>query len=229
MKEYPDVTAGTLLLELLRYMQAKNKVNDQNRENFKKCMAVGNRLIGKMPKPPKPDHSSKSVKSNISTINFDKYVKELIQLSNHKDTPQSRGFAFEKYLKSLFDSSGLQPRGSFKVVGEQIDGSFILKDEIYLLEAKWTSKPVDKGQLVIFNEKVSSKSGFTRGLFISFSDYSKEALSTFANGRTVNIILMSVEELAIALLLQIEIDKLLWTKVRTLAESGEFYKSVFEI
>jgi hypothetical protein len=98
-----------------------------------------------------------------------------------------------------------------------------------LLEPKWTSKPVDKGQLVIFNEKVSSKSGFTRGLFISFSNYSDEALATFANGRTVNIILMSVQELAIALSRQEEIDTLLWTKVRALAEYGDFHKSVFEI
>jgi hypothetical protein len=55
----------------------------------------------------------------------------------------------------------------------------------YLLEARWTSKPIDKGQLVVFNEKVSSKSGFTRGLFISFSNYSEEALASFATGRTV--------------------------------------------
>ena len=39
---------------------------------------------------------------------------------------------------------------------------------------------IDKGDLVIFNEKVSSKSGFTRGLFISFSGYSDEALATFS-------------------------------------------------
>lgn len=229
MSEFPNITAGKLLLELLRYMQAKNMVSDKNRENFKKCTDIGNRLIGKNNTAKKPFSAPIPAKPIMSTVDFDKYIKELTQLSNHEDTPQTRGFAFEKYLHSLFDAAGLQPRGSFKVVGEQIDGSFVLKNEVYLLEAKWTSKPVDKGQLVIFNEKVSSKSGFTRGLFISFSDYSSEALTTFASGRTVNIILMSVQELAIALSRQMEIDTLLWTKVRALAECGEFYKSIFEM
>lgn len=104
-----------------------------------------------------------------------------------------------------------------------------MRNEIYLLEAKWTSKPIDKGQLVIFNEKVSSKSGFTRGLFISFSNYTDEALSTFANGRTINIVLMSVQELVVALSRKMEIEILLWNKVRALAERGEFYKPVFEM
>lgn len=229
MSDFPDVTAGKLLVELLRYMQAKNMVNDQNREDFKKCADICNRLIGKSNIAKTSVSTPTPAKPIISAIDFDKYIIELTQLSNHEDTPQSRGFAFEKYLQSLFEAAGLQPRGSFKVVGEQIDGSFVLKNEVYLLEAKWTSKPIDKGQLVIFNEKVSSKSGFTRGLFISFSNFTDEALLTFANGRTVNIVLMSVQELAIALSRQMEIDILLWTKVRALAECGDFYKSVFEI
>lgn len=43
---------------------------------------------------------------------------------------------------------------------------------------------IEKADLVVFNEKVSSKSGFTRGLFISFSGFSDEALTTFTNGRS---------------------------------------------
>jgi hypothetical protein len=123
----------------------------------------------------------------------------------------------------------LKPRGSFKIIGEQIDGSFELKNEIYLLEARWTSKPIDKGQLVVFNEKVSSKSGFTRGLFISFSNFSGEALASFATGRTVNIILMTVQELAIIFSRKMNLEITLWNKVRALAEQGEFFKSVLEM
>lgn len=229
MSDFPNVTAGKLLLEFLRYMQAKSMVNDQNREQFKQCAEIGNRLIGRNIVVRTPASSPTPAKPIISTIDFDKYIKELTQLSKDDDTPQSRGFAFEKYLQSLFEAAGLQPRGSFKIVGEQIDGGFVLKNEVYLLEAKWTSKPIDKGQLVIFNEKVSSKSGFTRGLFISFSNYTDEALATFANGRTVNIVLMSVQELAVALSRKMEIEILLWNKVRALAERGEFYKPVFEM
>jgi hypothetical protein len=53
--------------------------------------------------------------------------------------------------------------------------------------------------MVVFNEKVSSKPSFTRGLFISYSGYTKDALETFADGRTVRIVLMTVQELAILL------------------------------
>lgn len=37
---------------------------------------------------------------------------------------QQRGFAFEKFLSNLFHHHDLAPRGSFRLVGEQIDGSF---------------------------------------------------------------------------------------------------------
>lgn len=109
-------------------------------------------------------------------------MNELKNLTDFPNTPQARKFAFEKYLHSLFKINGLVPRGSFKLVGEQIDGSFLLYNELYLLEAKWASPKIDKGLLVLFNEKVSSKSGFTRGLYISFSGSSDKALATFSNG-----------------------------------------------
>lgn len=38
----------------------------------------------------------------------------------------------------LLDSSRLQARAPFRLVGEQIDGSFQLGNETYLVEAKWS-------------------------------------------------------------------------------------------
>ncbi|MCL2082718.1 MAG: restriction endonuclease [Oscillospiraceae bacterium] len=180
-------------------------VNDAGREAFMKCVDIGNRLIGKTPKAKTSQPENPPQKKSAPTV------------------------AFEKYLQSLFDAFNLQPRGSFKIVGEQIDGSFILKDEVYLLEAKWTTKPIDKSQLVVFNEKVSSKSGFTRGLFISFSNFTEEAIFTFAMGRTVNIILMTVQELAVALSGGMDIEAVLWNKAGALGDCGNFNKSVFEM
>ena len=97
------------------------------------------------------------------------------------------------------------------------------------MEAKWTNKKIDKADLVVFNEKVSSKSSFTRGLFISFSGFSDEALATFANGRSVRIILMTVQELAIALSRKLDFTKVLSAKVRALAEEGDFNKSILSL
>jgi hypothetical protein len=218
-----NITIGKLLLELLRYMQANNMVGESDRDTFKKCAEIGNRLIGKTASP-KTKSNTTQPKPVVSIIDYDKYLSQLTELTNCDDTPQSRGFAFEKYLKNYFEISGLEPRGSFKLVGEQIDGSFILHNEVYLLEAKWTNKPIDKSNLVNFNEKVSSKSSFTRGLYISYSGYSAEALCTFANGRKVSVVLMTVQELAITLMRKIELKDLIWSKVRALAEEGNFNK-----
>ena len=203
-------------------------VSDENKETFKKCAEIGNRLIGKKIIVRTPNQNTPP-SSTVPVVNYNMLLKELTNISSHSDTPQSRGFAFEKYLRKLFEVYSLEPRSSFKIVGEQIDGSFILHNEVYLLEAKWTNKKVDKGDLVIFNEKVSSKSGFTRGLFISFSGFSDEALATFANGRTVNIVLMTVQELAIALSRKLDFTKILSAKVRALAEEGNFNKSIFSL
>lgn len=216
------------MLELMRYMQAKEMVTDENSAIFKKCAEIGNKLIGKKVSVKTPS-SSKTNNPITSVLDYDKYLKDLKSIADYSDTPQARGFAFEKYLNNLFDIYGLEPRGSFRITGEQIDGSFLLHNEVYLLEAKWTNKKIDKGDLVIFNEKVSSKSGFTRGLFISFSGFSDEALATFATGRTVNIILMTVQELAVSLNRKLDLTIILSAKVRALAEEGDFNKSIFDI
>lgn len=227
--DYDNVTVGKLLLELMRYMQAKDMITDDNKALFKKCAEIGNRLIGKTTTVKSSPQSSAPVKPIKSVIDYNKYLNELKGLTDFADTPQARGFAFEKFLYNFFNANGLEPRGSFKLVGEQIDGSFLLYNEVYLLEAKWTSRKIDKGDLVIFNEKVSSKSGFTRGLYISFSGYTDEALATFSNGRTINVILMTVQELAIALTRQTNLIDVLKFKVRALAEEGNYNKSVLEM
>ncbi len=227
--EYDNVTVGKLLLELMRYMQAKNMIEDKDTELFKKCAEIGNQLIGKTASVKNTVQNTTQKTPTKPVIDYSKYLNELTSLTDFIDSPQKRGFAFEKYLHSLFENNGLEPRRSFKVVGEQIDGSFLLFNEVYLLEAKWTNKKIDKGDLVTFNEKVSSKSGFTRGLFISFSGYTDEALATFSNGRTVNIVLMTVQELAIALTRQLNFTDVLKRKVRALAEEGNYNKSILEM
>lgn len=227
--EYDSVSVGKLLLELMKYMQVKGMIVDGNRDTFKQCAEIADRLIGKSSSFKQAATTTNTIESKKSLIDYNKYKKELQSLSDYDDSPQSRGFAFEKYINEFFEINGLQPRGSFKLVGEQIDGSFILHNEVYLLEAKWTSKPIDKANLVNFNEKVSSKSGFTRGLYISYSGYSEEAIKTFAIGRTVNIVLMTVQELAIVLSKKKDFRGFLWGKVRALAEEGDFNKSIFEI
>lgn len=106
-----------------------------------------------------------------------------------------RGFEFEKFLGSLFEAHGLAPRSSFRLVGEQIDGSFVFGSDVYLVEAKWQTKLTSQDDLLIFREKVESKSAWTRGLFVSYSGFSEDGITAFARGRATNIIGMTGQDL----------------------------------
>ena len=226
MDDCDNVTVGKLLLGLMQYMQARELVTDEKKEIFQKCTEIGYRLIGKKVSAKTVDTVPESQKIEFD---FKKYLNEMKDLADYHDNPQARGYQFERYLNRLFKDCALEPRESFRIKGEQIDGSFVLRNDIYLLEAKWTNKPTEKSDLVVFNEKVSSKSGFTRGLFISFAGYSSDAVETFCNGREVKIVLMTVQELAVALTREMDISTVIWNKVRALAEEGNYNKLVFEI
>jgi len=89
---------------------------------------------------------------------------------------QRRGYLLETFLNDLFEHEGLEPRGSFKLLGEQIDGSFQWRSRTSLLEAKWVKEPVAGADFGAFNYKIEGKSADTRGLFISINGYSPEAI-----------------------------------------------------
>ena len=74
----------------------------------------------------------------IMAINSSLHERLAIRLSEvEKLAPQQRGFAFESFLDTMFAVFRLSPRKSFRLVGEQIDGSFELNHNTYLVEAKW--------------------------------------------------------------------------------------------
>ncbi len=90
-----------------------------------------NRLSGgAAPQRPTPHPEPAVDRQTIAKIKV-----ELIQVSSL--APHARGYAFEAFLKRLFDAFGLAAQEPFRLRGEQIDGSFQLANEIYLLEAKW--------------------------------------------------------------------------------------------
>jgi len=104
--------------------------------------------------------------------------------------PQARGFAFEGFLNGLFAAYKLDPHRSFRLAGEQIDGSFEPPPDTYLLEAKWQALPIGFQDLASFAAKVEGKSQWARGLFISYSGFSADGLQAFARGRATSIVCM---------------------------------------
>jgi hypothetical protein len=141
---------------------------------------------------------------------------------------QERGYAFERFLNTWFGQQGLSPRGPFRLVGEQIDGSFAEGSDVYLLEAKWQNHQISEADLLVFREKVESKSAWSRGLFVSHAGFTKDGLMGFSRGRSTNIIGMDGQDIYFILEGSMSLTEAIRRKSRRAAETGEFYVSVFE-
>ncbi|ELQ6023003.1 restriction endonuclease [Cronobacter turicensis] len=135
--------------------------------------------------------------------------------------PHPRGFRFESWLAELFSTFNLAPRASFRNTGEQIDGSFRLNNEIYLMEAKWHQNRTPAADLHVFEGKLSTKATWTRGVFISWMGFTPEGLTAFGKGKRV--ICVSGYDLYHSLSHGIALPDLLEAKVRHAAETGEPY------
>ena len=141
--------------------------------------------------------------------------------------PQARGYAYERFLKDLFDANGLAARASFRLVGEQIDGSFQLAAETYLLEAKWSNQQIGVAELRSFNAKVEEKAAWSRGLFVSDSGFTPEGIAAFGRGKRV--VCMDGLDLYEMLDKNLSFADVLSKKVRRAAESGNPFVRVRDL
>lgn len=172
-------------------------------------------LLSALPSRVPPPANTVAASAVAATV-----LRELEQ--RHRDlaamTPQPRGFAFERFLTDLFAAYGLAPRGSFRLTGEQIDGSFVLNHETYLLEAKWVNAPVGVEALHTFTGKVQTKASWSRGLIISNSGFSPDGLVAY--GTRNPVICMDGFDLNEMLRRQLALPDVLGAKVRRAAENG---------
>lgn len=145
--------------------------------------------------------------------------KEFLALHENPDR-QRAGLQLEKVLNRLFALHNLSPRESFRVVGEQIDGSFELDYEVYLLEAKWQQDPSAAADLYIFREKVEGKSKFTRGVFLSINGVSREASDAITRGKQPNFFIIDGYDVMMLLEDNMDLPTFLRRRQRLLAEEG---------
>jgi hypothetical protein len=146
-----------------------------------------------------------------------------------KLTAQERGYAFERFLSHLFAISNFAPRPSFRLSGEQIDGSFECEGQVYLLEAKWRNAQCQIGDLLQFDAKVGGKAKWSRGLYVSYSGFTPTALETFAKGRRTNIVCMDGLDLHFIVTKNLSMSQVMKLKSRAAAESNRAYASVREL
>jgi len=138
-----------------------------------------------------------------------------------KDSDRQRaGRDLESLLNNLFNLNGLSPRAPFRVVGEQIDGSFELDHEIYLIEAKWEKKPCPEADLLVFREKVEGKSKYTRGVFISINGVTPEGKDAITRGKQPVFFIVDGYDLLMLLENRIDLNTFLRQRQRILGEEG---------
>lgn len=173
-----------------------------------------------------PGTAPKPSEEKIDKKRIEAFSKNLIDLSQLP--PQQRGYAFENFLRDLFEAYKLAPRSAFRLTGEQIDGSFSLDGETYLLEAKWQNAQTPVADLYTFAGKVGSKAVWARGLFVSQSGFTTEGLAAFGHART-SIVCMDGLDLYDLLSRQLPLDRVIGMKVRRAAETGNAFTRVRDL
>ena len=154
-------------------------------------------------------------------------ASRLLGLFDH--SPQRRGYEYERFLTDLFAAYQLTPRSPFRLTGEQIDGSFRLHGEIYLVEAKWQGGLTGQSDLLTFSGKVSGKATWSRGVFISNSGFSEEGLKAFGTGRQTNIVCVDGLDLHGIVHHRLSLIEVLEEKLRRAAETNRAFVSVREL
>ena len=133
-------------------------------------------------------------------------------------SPQERGRRFEAWLRKLFNAHGLDARPSFRPVGEEIDGSFVLDNRTFLYEAKWPAKSLPASSIYAFKAKVDGKLAGTIGVYISMAGFGSATVDALEKGKDLNVLLVDEADLVVAL--DIGIDAVLRVKLRVAAEQG---------
>jgi hypothetical protein len=134
---------------------------------------------------------------------------------------QKAGREFEPFLNQLFRLFDLDPRLSYSLPYEQIDGSITYDTDVYIVEAKWLKEPVEVHYLGSFVEKVRHKGKNALGLYISMHGFTKGAKERYAEGTC--FITMEGIDLFAVLDGHIALDELLSRKKRHANDTGSCY------
>jgi hypothetical protein len=178
--------------------------------------------FGEPPKAPRGADRKMLSEASAQTL-----IARLMEVSGL--SPQERGLRFEGFLTEVFAAFDLAPRGSFRIIGEQIDGSFRLNSETYLLEAKWHGPQIGFADLMAFSGKVAGKAAWARGLFVSNSGFTHDGLEAFNRGRQTNIICVDGLDLYEILSRRVSLIEVLEEKARRAAETNRAYVPVRDL
>jgi hypothetical protein len=136
----PNPVVGKLMNELVECGGGRADLTEP-------CRQIVARLLGASKPQAHTTSNQPAAQSQQLAQDLDKLLQEYLQLSVESDRKKA-GFALERLLNLLFEIFQLKPRLPFRVTGEQIDGSFELDAQIYLLESKWEKHQLPEEDLL---------------------------------------------------------------------------------
>jgi hypothetical protein len=197
------------------------------RVRFKIPELVDEKFLSTLPRK-KPVAEEAKKESKVSTEGIKDTLVQLKQqfLKIGQLSPQERGYAFERFLSAIFDAFGFNPRPSFRIMGEQIDGSIEFAHEYYLIEAKWQMEAITQADLLILDGRVSGHSGIGRGIYVTAGCFSPEGVAAYERLRPSSMIGIDGQDLYFVLDEGVALDEVLRRKFRWLVETGGFHYPV---
>jgi hypothetical protein len=211
----PNSVVGKLMTDMLDYADGTGELKEI-------CRLIVVRLLQDGPVPHADvgsQHHEQHLQQQRRSQLLGQLKEEFFHLAIESDRNKA-GLALEQLLNRLFELYQLHPRQPFRIVGEQIDGSFELEGQIYLLEAKWEKHPLPEADLLIFRGKIEGKSTFTRGVFIALNDVSLPARDAITRGKAPSFFVMNGHDLTMILSEAMSLTNFLRKRVRLLAEEG---------
>jgi hypothetical protein len=210
-----NAVVGKLMSDMLDYGEGTGELQEV-------CRLFVARLLQDGPTP-RPEtgskHREQSSQQQRRSQVLGQLKEDFFQLAAEHDRNRA-GLALEKLLNRLFEIFELRPRQPFRVVGEQIDGSFELEGQIYLLESKWEKHALPEADLLVFRGKIEGKSTFTRGVFVALNDISMAARDAITRGKAPSFFVMNGHDLMMILSEAVSLTDFLRKRVRLLAEAG---------
>ncbi|MEU0589815.1 restriction endonuclease [Streptomyces sp. NPDC006132] len=154
-------------------------------------------------------------------------LKQRFLVMHSATDKHQRGRDFEGFINEVFALYDLEPRASYSLEYEQIDGAFSLDTDHYVLEAKWWAERIGRPLLDIFKANIERKGKNTLGLYVSMSGFTSDALDVYAY--STPFITMDGGDFMAVLEQRIRLDELMRRKKRHASETGHCYLPVSKI
>lgn len=184
-------------LEVLEDGKRKALEARQSVRKLHDLVATHDNVVAEQSEAIKRRQEEASKRNNVKTQleGLEEIKQRYIGLIMEKNV-NKRGFEIEKVMYDLFRLFDLDPKASFRIIGEQIDGAFSLEGIDYLFEAKWAGLVAAK-DMDVFASKVQRKLDNTLGLMLSVDGFQAEGVEAHSKQRPVLLLMTGADLMAV--------------------------------